>query len=162
MASLPISNFCGKYCLLPDRMDKVMTDIPVWDTLDIYFSAMSDLAAPVSSRAWTCSPAISSYIQNDDSTAISGPMKPYVVWLDTEKHLRNGLPLCSIRRLAGRLFTTSHQFFVGAVVGGQVHHPLRICVRGPQYCLRSIVCSKVLTHLCACSSAGLLLIHAGL
>ena len=59
MASLPINNSCGKYCLLPDRMDKVMT---VWDTLDIYFSAMSDLAAPVSSRAWTCSPAISSYI----------------------------------------------------------------------------------------------------
>ena len=92
---------------IPDRMAIVMTDIPVWDTLDIYFSAMSDLAAPVSSRAWTCSPAISSYIQNGDSTAISGPLKPYVVWLDTEKHLCNGLPLCSMRRLAGRLFTTS-------------------------------------------------------
>ena len=85
--------------------------------LDIYFSAMSDLAAPVSSRTWTCSPAISSYIQNGDSTAISGPLKPYVVWLDTQKHSRNGLPLCSMRRLAGRLFTTSRQFFVGAVVG---------------------------------------------
>ena len=53
---------------------------------------------------------------------------PYVVWLDTEKHLCNGLPICSMRRLAGRLFTTSCQFFIGAVVGVQVHHPLRICV----------------------------------
>ena len=122
---------------------------------------MSDLAAQVSSRAWTCSPAISSYVQNGDSTAISGPLKPYVVWLDIEQHLRNGLPLCSMRRLAGRLFTTSHQFFVGAVVGVQVHRPLRICVRGPQYCLRSLLCSKVLTHLGAGSCAGLLLIHAG-
>ena len=26
-------------------MAEVMTDIPVWDTLDIYFSAMCDLAA---------------------------------------------------------------------------------------------------------------------
>ena len=68
---------------IPDRMAKVMTDIPAWYTLDIYFSAMSDLAAPVPSRAWTCSPEISSYIQNGDSTAISGPLKPYVVWLDT-------------------------------------------------------------------------------
>ena len=88
-------------------MAKVMTDIPVRDTLNIYFSAMSDLAAAMSSRAWTCSPAISSYIQNGDSTAISDPLKPYVVWLDTGKHLRNALPLCSMRRLAGRLFTTS-------------------------------------------------------
>ena len=91
MASLPISNSCGKSFVtslgarrhpwvwilfhrslagefrqvcIPDQMAKVMTDIPVWDTLDIYFSAMSDLAAPVSSRAWTCFPAISSYIQN--------------------------------------------------------------------------------------------------
>ena len=31
-----------------------MTDIPVWDTLDIYFSVLSDLAAPVSNREWTC------------------------------------------------------------------------------------------------------------
>ena len=123
---------------------------------------MSDLAAQVSSRAWTCSPAISSYIQNGDSTAISGPLKPYVVWPDTEKHLRNGLPLCSMRRLAGRLFTTSRQFFVGAVVGVQVHFPLRICGRGPQYCLRSLVCSKGLTHLGAGRCAGLLLIPAGL
>ena len=99
---------------IPDWMAKVMTDISVWDTLDIYFSAMSDLAAPVSSRAWTCSPAISSYIQNGDSTAINGLLKPYIVWLDTEKHLRNGLPLCSMRGLAGRLFTTSCQFYVGA------------------------------------------------
>ena len=108
---------------------------------------MSDLAALVSSREWTCSPAISSYIQNGDSTATIGPLKPYVGWLDTEKHLRNGLPLCSMRRLAGRLFTTSRQFFVCAVVGVQVHHPLCICVHGPQYCLRSRFCSKVLTHL---------------
>ena len=123
---------------------------------------MSDLAAPVSSREWTCFPAISSYIQNGDSTATIGPLKPYVEGLDTEKHLRNGLPLCSMRRLAGRLFMTSRQFFVGAVVGVQVHRPLRICVRGPQYCLRSLLCSKVLTHLGAGSCAGLLLIHAGL
>ena len=123
---------------------------------------MSYLAAPVSSRVWTCSPAISSYLQNDGSTAISGPLKTYVVWLDTEKHLRNDLPLCSMRRLAGRQYTTSRQVFVGAVVGVQVHRPLRICVRGPQYCLRSLVCSKVLTHLGAGSCAGLLLIHAGL
>ena len=33
---------------------------------------MSDLAAQVSSRAWACSLAISSHIQNGDSTAISG------------------------------------------------------------------------------------------
>ena len=60
---------------IPDRMAKVMTDITVWDTLDIYFLAMSDLAAPVSSREWTCSPAISSYIQNVDSTIMSiGPL----------------------------------------------------------------------------------------
>ena len=147
---------------IPDRMAKVMTDIPVWDTLDIYFSALSDMAAPVSSRAWTCSPAISSHIQNCDSTAISGPLKPYVVWLDTEKHLRNGLPLRSMRRLAGRMFTTSCQFFVGTVIRVQVHRPLRICERGPQYCLRSLVCSKELTHLDAGSCSGLLLIHAGL
>ena len=139
---------------IPDRMAKVITDIPVWGTLDIYIY--------ISSRAWTCSPAISSYIQNGDSTAISGPLKPYVVWLDTEKQLRNGLPLCSMRRLAGRLCTTSRQFFVGAVVGVQVHFSLRICGRGPQYCLWSLVCSKVLTHLGAGSCAGLLLIHAGL
>ena len=69
-----------------------MTDISVRDKLDIYFSAMSDLAAPISNRVWTCSPAISSYIQNDDSTAISGFLKPFVVWHDTEKHLHNGLP----------------------------------------------------------------------
>ena len=118
---------------------------------------MSDLAAPVSNRAWTCSPAISSYIQHSDSTAISGPLKHYVVWIDTEKHLRNGLPLCSMRRLA-----TSCQFFVRAVIGVQVHRPLRICVRGSQYCLRSLVCSKVLTHLDAGSCSGPLLIHAGL
>ena len=123
---------------------------------------MSDLAAPVSSRAWTCSPAISSYIQNSDSTTNSDPLKPYIVWLDTEKHLRNGLPLCSMRRLAGRLCTTSRQFFVGAVVGVQVYRPLRISVRGPQYCLHSLVCSKVLTHFGAGSCARLLLIHAGL
>ena len=114
---------------IPDRMAKVM--VPVWDTFDIYFSAMSDLAAPVSSRVWTCYPAISSYIQNGDSTATIGPL-------------------------------TSRQFFVGAVVGVLVHRPLRICLRGPQYYLRSLVCSKVLTHLGACSCAGLLLIHAGL
>ena len=95
------------------------------------------------------------YIQNGDSTAISGSLKPYVVWLDTEKHLRNGLPLCSMRRLAGQMFTTSCQFLVGAVIGVQVHRPLRIC-------LRSLVCSKVLTHLDAGSCSGLLLIHAGL
>ena len=79
-------------------MAKVMTDIPVRDTLDIYFPVMSDLAAPVSCRVWTCSLEISSYIQNGDSTAISGPLKPYPVWLDTEKHLRNGLPLSSVCR----------------------------------------------------------------
>ena len=84
---LPITAGEIRQVCIPDRIAKVMTDIPVWDTLDIYFSAMSDLAAPVSSRAWTCSPAISSYIQNGDSTAISGPLKPYVVWLDTGKHL---------------------------------------------------------------------------
>ena len=39
-----------------------------------------------------------------------------------------GLPICSMRRLAGRLFTTSCQFFIGPVVGVQVHRPLRICV----------------------------------
>ena len=138
-----------------------MTYIAVWDILDIYLSAMSDLAAPVSSRAWTWSPAISSCIQNGDSTA-SGPLKPYVVWLDTEKHFCNGLPLCSMRRLAGRLFTTSRQFFVGALVGVQVHRPLCICVHGPKYCLRSLVCSKMLTHLGAGSCGGILLIHAGL
>ena len=64
---------------IPDRMAKIMTDIPVWDTLGIYFSAMSDLASQVSSRAWTCSPAISSYIQNGDSTAISGLLKPGLI-----------------------------------------------------------------------------------
>ena len=74
---------------------------------------MSDLAAPV---------------------AISGPLKPYVVWLDTEKHSRIGLPLYSMRRLAGRLFTTSRQFVVGAGVGAQVHRPLRICLRGSCSC----------------------------
>ena len=63
-----------------------------------------------------------------------------------------------MRRLAGRQFTTSCQFFVGAVVRVQVHRPLRICVHGPQYCLRSLVCSKVLTHLGASSYVGLLLI----
>ena len=94
--------------------------------------------------------------------ATIGPLKPYVVWLDTGKHLRNALPLCSMRRLAGRLFTASCQFFVGAVGGVQAHRPLRICVRGPQYCLRSLVCSKVLTHLGAGSCAGLLLFPAGL
>ena len=67
-----------------------------------------------------------------------------------------------MRRLAGRLFKTSRQFFVGAVVGVQAHHPLRICVRGPQYCLRLIVYSNVLTHLGPGSCGGLLLIHAGL
>ena len=96
------------------------------------------------------------------STAISGPLKPYVVWVDTNKHLRNGLPLCSMRRLAGRLFPTSRQFFVGAVVGVQAHRPLHICVRGLHYCLRSFVCSKVLTHLSAGRCAGFLVIHAGL
>ena len=75
--------------------------------------------------------------------ATIGPLKPYV------EALR-------------RLFTTSRQFFVGAVGGVQAHRPLRICVRGPQYCLRSLVCSKVLTHLGAGSCAGLLLIPAGL
>ena len=82
---------------------------------------MSDLVAPVSSREWTYSPAISRYIQNGDSTAISGPLKAYVVWIATEKHLCNGLPLYSMCRLAGRLFTTSCQFWVGTVVGVQVH-----------------------------------------
>ena len=123
---------------------------------------MSDLAAPVSSKAWNCSLAISSYIQNGDSTAISGPLKPYVVWLDTEKHLRNSLPICSMCRLSGRMFTTSYQFFLTAVIEVQTHRPLCICVFGPQYCLRSLVCSKVLTHLDAGSCSGLLLIHAGL
>ena len=52
-----------------------------------------------------------------------------------------------MHRLAGRLFTTSRQLFVGALVGVQVHRPLCICVHGPKYCLRSIVCSKMLTHL---------------
>ena len=117
---------------------------------------------PVSSRVWTCSPAIFSYIQNGDSTAISGPLKPYVVWLDTEKHSRNGLPLCSMCRFSGRLFRKSRQFFVGAVVGVQAHRPWRICVPGLQYCLRSLLCSKVLTHLSAGSCAGVLLVHAGL
>ena len=101
---------------------------------------MSDLAAPVSSREWTYSPAISSYTQNGDSTAISGPLKPYIVWLDTEKHLRIGLPLFSMRRLAGRLFTTLRQFFVGAVVGVQVHRPLRIDLCGWSTILPALFC----------------------
>ena len=99
---------------------------------------MSDLAAPVSIREWTCSSAILAIYK-----------------------MRNGLPLCSMRRLAGRLFTTYRQFFVGTVVGVQVHCLLCICVRGPQYCLRSLFCTKVLTHLGAGSCARLLLIHAG-
>ena len=44
-----------------------------------FFSAMSDLAAQVSSRAWTYSPEISSYIQNGDSTAISDTLKPGLI-----------------------------------------------------------------------------------
>ena len=128
MASLPISNSCGNFFVtgtgsasasmsltsvspitgrgVPPSLH-TRSDGQTKDThrtlrhirLYIYLLAMSDLAAPVSSRAWTCSPEISSYIQNGDSTAISGPLKPYVVWLDTEKHLRNG-PHCSMRRLA--------------------------------------------------------------
>ena len=95
---------------IPDRMAKVMTYIPVWEKIDIYFSAMSDMAAQVSSRAWTCSPAISSYIQNGNSTAISGPLKPYVVWLEKKKHLCNGPPLCSMQHhfILRMHHTTSH------------------------------------------------------
>ena len=143
MASLPISNSCGKSFVtstgsasasmsltsvspttgkgvLPSlhtsRIAKVMTDIPVWDTLDIYFSAMSDLAAQVSSRQWTCSSAISSYIKNGDSTAPSGPLKPGLIQ-------RNicvmAYPIAACR-LAVQLFMTYRQFFVGSVVGVQV------------------------------------------
>ena len=65
-------------------------------------------------------------------------------------------------RLAGRLFRKSRQFFVGAVVGVQVHRPWRICVRSLHYCLCSLLCYKVLTHLSASSCAGLLLIDTGL
>ena len=107
-------------------------------------------------------PALQQFLAIYNSTAISGPLKPYVVWLDTEKHLRNGLPLCSMCRFSGRLFRKSRQFFVGAVVGVQVHRPCRICVPGLQYCLRSLLCSKVLTHLSAGRCAGLLLEYAGL
>ena len=49
-----------------------------------------------------------------------------------------------------------------AVVGVQVHRLWRICVRGLQYCLRSLVCSKVLSHHSAGSCVGLLVVHAGL
>ena len=112
MASLPISNSCGKSFVtstgsasasmsltsvspitgrgvlpsLHTRPDGQSNDRHPSLRHNSYFSVMSDLAAPVSSRAWTCSPAISSYIQNGDSTATSGPLKPYVVWLDTETY----------------------------------------------------------------------------
>ena len=142
---------------IPDRMAKVMTDIPVWDTIVIF-------------QPWVIwqhqyrvghGPALQQYLAIYKMVTFL-LLVALKAWLDTEKHSRNGLALCSMCRLAGWLFTTSRQFFVGAVVGVQVHRPLCICVRGPQYCLRSLVCSKVLTHLGAPSCAGLLLIHAGL
>ena len=103
---------------IPDRKSKVMTDIPVWDTWDIYFSAMSDLAAQVSSRAWTCSPAIASYMQNCDSTAISGPLKPYVVWLDRDREVA-----CSASDRQGSNFESC----VWRTVSSQSsHHPQEV------------------------------------
>ena len=71
---------------------------------------------------------MTSYIRHCDSAAVSGPLKTYVVRLDTGKHSCNDLLFCSMHRLAGRLFTTSRPFFVGAVIGVRVHRPLHICV----------------------------------
>ena len=144
---------------IPDKNSKVMTDILVWDTLDIYFSAMSDLAAPVSSRPWTCFSAISSYIQNGDSTAISSPCSLTFSGLIQRNICEMAYPSAAC---ADWLIGCSRHPVNSLLVGVQVHRPLRICVRGPQYCLCSLVCSKVLTNLGAGSYAGLLLIHAGL